>query len=250
MPPLAELQRSFVQAVLGGDVPAALRTGRVPPDEALCIHRDTVFGALTHALRLSYPTVDALVGTAFFDQACDVFARQNPPRVASLAAHGEGFADFLAGFPPLAALVYLPDVARLDRAVESALRSSTRLRRLALDDTIVIDLPESLAVLPLTHPADEIRAAIGDDDALTAIDTRPAERFVLVWRKGGEAAVRRVSPAAGCFLARLLAGDGAEAALRAAIAKSPEAEALQAIQAEIFAAPFCTVVSTVTESPS
>jgi hypothetical protein len=250
MPPLAELQRGFVRAVLGDDVPTNLRTGHVPPDEALCIHRDTVFGALTHALRLSYPTVDALVGAAFFERICDVFARQNPPKVASLAAYGEGFADFLAGFRPVAALPCLPDVARLDRAVESALRSPARWRRLMLDEAVAIDLPESLAMLPLTHPADEIRAAIDDDDALAAIDTRPAERFVLVWRKGGEAAVRRPSPAAGCFLSRLLAGDGAEAALQAAIAKSPEAEALQAIQAEIFATPFCTVVSTVSESPS
>ena len=121
MPPLAELQRQFARAVMTGEALAGLFAG--PAAEALSVHRDTIMAAMVNALRISYPTVDVLVGEEFFDQACRVFADTHLPGTASLAAYGEGFADFLAGFAPAATLAYLPDVARLDRAVEAALRT-------------------------------------------------------------------------------------------------------------------------------
>jgi hypothetical protein len=248
MPPLAELQRTFAAAVLDGDAPAGLFAGRVTPREALAIHRGTIIGALTNALRLSHPTVEALVGPKFFDQAAGNFVEQNLPKAASLNAYGAGFADFLADFEPAATLPYLPDVARLDRAIEVALHTPAQPRRFALDAAAAIDLPQSLAVLALHYPADEIRAALGDDAALAAIALEPGERFVLVWRKGDEAVVQRIDPAAGRFLQALLAGEGAEAAFQAAAARSSQADALHAIQAGIFAAPFCTIISTTKDS--
>jgi len=248
MLPLAEQQGHFSQAVLSGEVPAGLLAGPISPAEALSIHRDTIMGALANALRLSYPTVETLVGEEFFDQTCRVFARENLPNTACLARYGEGFADFLAEFAPAAALTYLADVARLDRAVETVLRGSTREQRFALDAKAFLALPQGLAVLPLMSPADEIRAAIGDDPALARIDTAPAERFILVWRRDCDAVVQRVSAMAGRFLLSLLAGEGAETAFRAALAGASPTEALCAIQAEIFAAPFCTVIPTLEES--
>ena len=243
MPPLAELQHGFVRAVMTGNSPDARFAGHVPIADALAVHRDTVMDALVNALRISYSTVDALVGEEFFGHAARLFAQANPPRVASLAVYGEGFADFLAHFGPVAALAYLPDAARLDRAVETALRAPELPQRFALDAATCIALPQSLVVLRLEYPADEIRAALGDDAALAAIDTRPGARFVLVWRKGFGAAVQRVQTAAGSFLASLLRGNGAGAAFDAAIAAAPEVDAMRAIQADIFAASFCAVIS-------
>jgi Putative DNA-binding domain len=250
MPSLAELQHQFAGAVLTGDAPAALFAGRVSPDQALAIHRGTIMAALVNALRLSYPTVDALVGEAFFDQTCHIFAEAHPPRTASLADYGEAFGDFLADFAPAAGLPYLPDVARLDRAIEAALRAPSRQRRFALDSTVSIELPQSLTVLRLAYPADEIRAALGDDAAMAAIDTRPAERFILVWRKQFDAAVQRVSEPAGHFLITLLKGADADAGFAAAMAAASEADAMSAIQADIFASAFCTIISTPRETLS
>ena len=74
--PLAEMQRDFAQAVLTGQTSGqAFAPGAVSADAALRIHRNTVMGALTGALRLTYPTVDALVGESFFDQAAAAFAQ-------------------------------------------------------------------------------------------------------------------------------------------------------------------------------
>jgi hypothetical protein len=244
MPPLADLQQRFVQAVMSGEAPAGLFAGAVPPAEALAVHRDTIMGALVNALRISYPTVDALVGEEFFDRTCRVFAKINPPPTASLSGYGEGFADFLTGFEPAAVLAYLPDVARLDWAVETTLRKAMLTRDFVLDAMVSIALPQNLVVLRLMYPADEIRAALGDDAALAGIIAAPAERFILLWRKGFDAAVLRVDAAAGRFLTSLLAGAGAVAAFDAALAGASETGAMRAIQADIFAASFCTVIST------
>jgi len=239
MPALAELQQAFAQSLLaGGPVPAAVK-GCLLPDEAMSVHRNTVLGALVGALRLSHPTVDALVSEAFFDQAASTFARQHPPRTASLMGYGEGFADFLERQPACAHLPYLADVARLDFAIERALQQDDRPRTFVLDAAVTMALPCSLSLLTLRYPADAIRAAISDEAALAAITLEPAERHVVVWRQDLAARVRPVSAAAGYFLHALLAGASAQAAL----AQAGGDTALADIQADIFTAPFCTIIA-------
>src|SRR5438552_2223021 len=89
-PDLARFQSSFAAAILRG--------GTVPDfdDRGFGVHRNTVLSGLSEALRLSYPVVDRLVGSAFFDQAALAFARRTPPREPVLARYGAGFADALA----------------------------------------------------------------------------------------------------------------------------------------------------------
>lgn len=239
MPPLADLQQVFAHSLLaGGEIPAAIK-GHLSPREAMRIHRNTVMGALANALRLSHPTVDALVGEAFFDQAACAFAEGHPPRAASLSRHGDGFADFLAGFAP--ALPYLADVARLDLSIDRVLQGDDGFRRLALEETVAMFLPGSMMVLRLQYPADEIRAAIGDDAALASIILDPAERYLLVWRHQAQARMRRIGVLSGRFLRALLAGAPAQEAL--AGAGEDQAATLAQIQADIFAAPFCRIIS-------
>lgn len=239
MPPLADLQRDFARALLAGDaVPAPIR-GILSPREAMRIHRNTAIGALANALRLSHPGVDALVGEAFFDQAAAAFVQAHPPRAAALDLYGEGFAAFLAGFVP--SLPYLPDMARLDFAIDRALQGAGGTRQFALEATLAIALPESLAVLALRYRVDEIRAALGDDAALAAIRLDPAERHVLVWRQDDQARMRAVGVATGRFLRALLAGSPAQDALDAA--GDDQAATVAQLQADIFCAPFCTLIA-------
>ena len=239
MPLLAELQCSFARGVLTGTAPAiGFAEARVPAAAALRQHRNTVMGALTGALRLSYPSVDALVGEAFFDQAASAFAEVNPPATARLSGYGEGFADFIAAQAP--SLPYLRDVARLDWAIERALLAANATRRFTLDGAIAIALPVSLSVLRLDYPADVIKGALGDNAALGAIDLTPAPRWVLVWRSGRQARVCAVSGPAATFLEILLSGAGAQAAF--AVASAQSQSALQILKAEVFAASFCTVL--------
>jgi hypothetical protein len=247
MPPLAELQRGFVRALL--DDPSALpgrlfATGPVPAASALSVHRNTVLGALCRALALSCPTVRALVGQAFFERAALAFAAERPPRSPSLADYGDDFPEFLETWPPAAHLAFLTDAARLDLAIERTAAAPGLGAIFSVDQAAALSLPVSLQVLALACPADLIRDAIdaGDEDALSAIDLAASPRWLALWRHGAGAAVRPLSPAAGLFLSDLLARRCVHAALDAAAQETSRKAALLAVQAEVFAAPFATVI--------
>ena len=115
MAELAALQAEMAQALLAGrfgEVEARLQPGLIQAEEALSVHRDTALGGLVNALNLSFPTVLALVGEDFFDQAALAFALQSPPSGAWLTGYGEGFAGFLETYEFAQDLPYLADVAR------------------------------------------------------------------------------------------------------------------------------------------
>lgn len=240
MPSLSDWQQAFAAAVLQG-VPPALdfAPARVPPAAALAVHRNTILGALTGALRQVFPRLETLVGTEWFDQTAAAFARAFPPRAANLAAYGDGFAEFVQGrLPP--DLGYLAEVARFERALDRAVQAPESRRRFALDDSAALTLPGHLAVLRLSAPADLICDALGDDVALAALDLCQP-RALAIWRKADQAAVWPLRPAAAAFLAAILDGAAPAAALAAALAQDSGAPAI--IQQDIFAAPFCAVIS-------
>jgi hypothetical protein len=254
VPALSDLQRDLARALLEGAdglPPSLFAEGPIAAHEALATHRDTVLGGLAEALALTFPTVRRLVGDACFDQAAAAYALASPPRQAGLARHGERFPDFLEAYAPAAALAYLPDVARLDLALDRA-GAAPRLQRLfKLDAGVTLSLPVSLALLGLAWPADEIRDALeaGDDAGLAATDLSPAARRFAVWRAADGAGLRALSPAAAAFLAALLAGADAAAALGAAARTTGQEAALLAIQAEVFAASFAQVVTAQPRTP-
>src|ERR1044071_7127672 len=70
LPPLLELQRSFSAALLSE---SALDVGRDILEDSFCaaerlqIYRNTCRSTLVAALRMTYPAIDRLVGSAFFD---------------------------------------------------------------------------------------------------------------------------------------------------------------------------------------
>jgi hypothetical protein len=217
----------------------------IPAEAAFEVHRNTVSSVLAKALRLTFPTVDTLVGQAFFNQAAEAFVAVHPPRQARLAAYGEGFPAFLEAYDLARSLVYLGDVARLDRAIDQALTAppANVRRQVILDERVCLGLPLSLAVLALRFPADVIRAALdlGDDETLATIDLEPRRRFVAVWRDGRRAVVRPLGPSAGLFLGAILRGASADEALTAAFAADPPQDALRSIQTEVFAASFAHI---------
>ncbi len=255
MSPLADLQRRFAGAILDGDPDEtpALAPSLIPAAAAFAVHRDTVLGALANALRLTFPTVEALVGEAFFDQMAGAFVAEQPPTRANLSTYGQVFPAFIARYPHAASLAYLGDAARLDLSIAQALMAPDIDNRLqiALDATVQLSLPVSLAVLGLQSPADLIRDGLeaDDDQALAAIDLS-APRWLAVWRDGRLAVVQPLGPAAGLFLNAVLAGDGVQAALEASATVVDPAAALQVIQAEVFAARFAQINRSRPRKPS
>ncbi len=228
--PLSVLQAQMSAALLSADaaaqqLPEALFAGALPGAEGLRVHRNTVLGALSHALRLTYPSVDRLVGEAFFDRMAVDFARAQPPSVPQLGAWGAGFAEFIADFPGTEQLPYLGELAQLDarfdvlaRRVPDGLFSGVVLR---LDAGVQLHLVSGLIVHTAQYPVNALRAAILADDAaaLAAIALTRRENHLALWRTSAGVMVRELNaPAAGYLRAALAGADGEQALAAAASA--------------------------------
>src|SRR5262244_1643625 len=123
MPALCDVQAALRDAVLGRDeapASAVIAGDGVRPVARLRLYRHHVFTTLTAALKATYPVVCRLVDERFFDYAVDCYIRARPPAGPCLFEYGRDFPEFLAAFEPCRQLVYLPDVARLEWALNTA----------------------------------------------------------------------------------------------------------------------------------
>jgi hypothetical protein len=124
MPSLRELQRGFAAATVFGDAAAIAALGIVGaglhPAARIGIYRNNVFGNYRKGLGATYPVVQRLVGTPRFEAAIEAFVRAHPSTCGDVNRYGGELARFLEGYPPLRELAYLPDVARLEWAVDQA----------------------------------------------------------------------------------------------------------------------------------
>lgn len=123
---LRELQMNFADAVIhGGSVHEVLdhRPGRVA---RLALYRNNFYGNMTEALRATYPVVEKLVGAEFFRHAARRYIQRYPSTSGNMHDYGESFSEFLAVFPPVAELPYLPDIARLEWAWHEAFHAEAR----------------------------------------------------------------------------------------------------------------------------
>lgn len=116
-------QTGFAKALL--DPNSAIPAGVIGPDglpdaKRFDVYRNNVASSLTRALEAGFPVVRKLVGTEFFGAMAVVFLRAHPPRDRQMALYGADFPAFLAQFPPVAHLGYLPDVARLEQVLRDS----------------------------------------------------------------------------------------------------------------------------------
>ena len=231
MPSLHELQRRFSAAAIFHDPAAAASLGVVAgslsPAARLGVYRNNILGNYRKVLAATYPVAKRLVGVAFFDAASDQFVRAYPSRRGDVNRYGAEFADFLLSYPPARELAYLPDVARLEWAIDQGNIAADALP-LDFGALAAVD-PQTLAELRLgLHPSARLIASPfpilriwqtnqpgyeGDD----RVDLGEGGDTLLVLRTSQGVAVERVGVAIHAFLAALAANASlAQAAAHAA----------------------------------
>jgi hypothetical protein len=214
---LLDLQRRFAASILdaGGDAHAS-------------VYRNSVIANYRNALGATFGVVRELTGTPFFNATVDAFVAAHPSTGGDLNVYGGELPDFLAAYPYARELPYLPDVARLEWALDEANRAED-----ASAD------PEGVLAALAQVPADAIarqrfaldascrfvRSAFpvmriwqvhqGDGDR--SVDLGAGPDHLLVRREGDVPSIARLAPADLAFLAALDSGDDLGTALEAAL---------------------------------
>lgn len=235
MASLRDLQAAFRRSILDGEdatvAPLVLDAG-IAPAQRLQIYRNNTFISLREALETAFPVVRRLVGDDFFRGAARAFVRAHPPAVPCLSEYGAGFAGFLAGFPPASTLAYLPDVARLEWALNEAHCAADAA---PLDPQAIAAVPDAdRASLRFTlHPAgrlvesrfpiDRIWAANQPEgDAGQVIDLASGGCSLLIGRDERDAGFQRITPAEFVFVDHLARGRTLVEAYEQAAARAPD----------------------------
>ncbi|MCF3973170.1 HvfC/BufC family peptide modification chaperone [Paracoccus salsus] len=206
--PCRDVTPDFRAALAGGPVPGCVTAS--DPDEIarrFAVYRNNVAHSLREALARRFPAVRRLVGTEFFAAMAAEFIAAHPPRTPVLQDWGDAFATFLDGFPPVATLPYLGDVARIEWARGRAYHAAdaTALPTDRLTDAEPLRLHPSLRLVPLSHPAVAIWRANqpGRDGKPRAI----GPQIALIWRRPDfDVSVEAISPADASLVHALMAG--------------------------------------------
>ena len=215
----------FTNALLDPDlaVPAGLTDpqGR-PAGKRFAVYRNNVAVSLTEALETAYPVIRKLVGDEFFRAMAGVYLRQNPPTSALMMYYGSRFPGFLDGFQPVAHIGYLPDVARLERALRQSYHAADAT---PLDPGVLQAMPPDRLMAARLRLAPALRLVRSDwpVHALWLANTqadapKPVMQAedVLVLRPQFDPAPRLLGKGAGDFIGALGKGQTFADALEAA----------------------------------
>ncbi|MDE2013024.1 MAG: putative DNA-binding domain-containing protein [Alphaproteobacteria bacterium] len=204
MPPLPEFQSAmsrYLTSAPGPEVPALLRNllppGSSRPDKRFAVYKNNVYARLVDALRDTFPAIERLVGEEFFRYAAVEYIAQTPPVTASLLAYGNGFPEFLAGFPAVAQLPYLGDVARLELLYLEAYHAadaepSGDASAVTPDDDIFPKLHPSARLMTSPFQVSRIWELNRGAAAFEEVALPPLREYLLVIRPARKVEVRRV----------------------------------------------------------
>src|SRR5262245_40935054 len=232
MSPLRELQAAFRAALLVDDEAAVTPTivdGDLGVSARLAIYRHHVFTSLTAVLEATYPVVTRLVDRRFFALVADRFVRAHPPAGPCLVEYGGELAAFLAQFPACGHLPWLPDVARLEWAMNVALHAPEAVALepdalRALDPRAVARLTlhfePSVTLLESPWPVDAIWRA-NQPEADGVVDVGAGEARLEIRRVGDDVVFRALPAGTFAFRGTLASGRTLEDAVERALDAEP-----------------------------
>ncbi|WGS21694.1 MULTISPECIES: DNA-binding domain-containing protein [unclassified Bradyrhizobium] len=233
MRPLAERQGDFAAALLNPALP--IPHGLVGPDgepspKRFAVYRNNVVASLIEALKDGFPAVRRLVGDEFFCAMARAYAAAEPPRSPILLEYGAGFADFIRAFEPAAALPYLADVARIERAWAEAYHGPEAsplapevFTTIAPDQlpAIRLALHPSLRLVRSQFPALTIWRMNVGEGIPAPVDLAAGGEDVLIVRPLANVEVRSIPRGSFEFIQALADGEPVLPALQAALIADP-----------------------------
>ena len=233
---LHSLQQQFTNAILenndqdarpgSGETKApksieqAIASKAISSKRRLNVYRNNVNISLRDSLKAIYPVIHRLVGNDFFRVMAQQYIREYPSVSGNLHDFGNQFPDFIANYPPVRDLVYLPDVARLEWAYHAVFHAADvaafdigKLQEIEPRDygRLVFMLNPASALIHSSYPVLQIWQANQINEYASAqyqenISLDEGETLLLVLRKELDIEFHPVSPAEFNFLTEIAAG--------------------------------------------
>ncbi len=119
---LASAQQSFASAlfVAGNDSLALAQFDGETRGQRFALYRSNLMATWERTLANAYPVLVLLVGQEFFGALARAYGSRHPSDNGDLNLFGRHFSQFLASFAHVAEYPYLPDMARLEWALQHA----------------------------------------------------------------------------------------------------------------------------------
>ncbi|MBL8561032.1 MAG: putative DNA-binding domain-containing protein, partial [Gemmobacter sp.] len=179
------------------------------------VYRNNVAHGLSRALAARFPVVERVVGAEFFAAMAQVFLKTGLPQSPLLLAWGQDFPAFLEGFPPLAGLPWLPDVARLELARGAAYHAADAapllpeaLMAAAADAGAArLALHPSLTALASRWPVVTAWAMNQPGGAPAPLPAQKPEAALILRDRRDEVLVQEIGPGDLAFIAALQRGE-------------------------------------------
>ncbi len=212
---LPDLQAAFAAHVAGDErheLVASVIGDSISAEARLRVHRHHVFSGLAKSLAATFPTVQVLVGEAFFQAMARAFAAGCLPAQPVLSEYGAGFAEFIEGYAPAYGLPYLADVARLDWALNTAFHSPAEPRLTSAGLAAIpaeelpgksVSLAAGAAIVRSRYPIDRIWRVARSRASDETVDLGSGEARLLVLRGPDDAGFISLGAGEACFLQAL-----------------------------------------------
>ncbi len=200
---------------LPADFAAIFNEGDIPLSTRLKVYRNNIVASLTDLLLATFPVMEKLVGKEFLEVMARSFILENPPAQGCLSFYGAGFDEFIAGFKPAQGLPYLPDIARMEIAINDAyyapddkpLRAEA-LAKIAPEElgALRLSLRTSACMLSSRYPLPAIKDFCFQDDGSAILDINSGGCALMVYRPSLESLVVTLGPGEYFMLSLLYEG--------------------------------------------
>ncbi len=166
--------------------------GDISIQDRLKVYHNNVVGSISAALCATFPLLENLVGLDFLKAMARAFLFENPPKGGCLHFYGAGFDKFIETYEPATAFPYLPDIARLELAVNTAYyaRDDKTLKADTLSnipeenlENLILSPRDSVVLVDSRYPLLEIRDFCVDAaDKDTPVLVGRSKTFLMVFR--------------------------------------------------------------------
>lgn len=190
MEDFATLHNKFRTALLKSqaEIPAGLVAVKAPGiQKRFGVYRNNVMSSLIDALKSNFPICSELVGADFFNSLAVAYISEHPPVIPMLFKYGAELPVFMAEFPAVSTIPYLPDVARLENnwrlayhAAEKAPIDATDVQQVAPEDqmNLIFEIHPSASILKSGWPIYSIWQG-HETGNMSGIDLNENENIVI-----------------------------------------------------------------------